>query len=390
MKHVIAGAFLIATVMIAGCKGESTAAKPAAPAKVANPVTEAQLATVTLTEDAEKRLGIEVVPATIETVLRTRTVGGEVIVPPGRFVVVTAPIAGTVQGQAHRPGARVQAGQTVFTIFPLQDLPVERDAAIEAQREVAAATAELQAAEQRLTRLEQLMKEGATSARSVEEARAERDVIAARVTAARARLASLNAGRVGTRGEIAVRGPISGVLQEVSAAPGQTVAAGAPLFSVSQVDAVWVRVAVFVGERADVDLTQPAVIRSLGATDGPGIVASRVEGPPSANPAAATSDVFYAPAATSNLRVGERVSVELPLRDSRKALVVPDAALLYDLQGGTWVYEAAGNHTYIRRRVEVGGQAGHKVLIARGLSAGQKVVTAGAAELFGTEFGAGK
>jgi RND family efflux transporter MFP subunit len=273
----------------------------------------------------------------------------------------------------------------------LQDLPVEREQTIEAQREVAAATAEFEAADARLTRLQQLLKEGATSARSVEDARAQRDVIAARLTAARARLTTLRAGTLGQRGEVSVRSPIAGVLQDVAAAPGQAVAAGAPLFSVSQVHGLWVRVPLYVGERGDIDLTQPAVIRSLGEAPGPGVVARRVEGPPSANAAAATADLYFQPAAADPvLRLGERVSVELPLRQTQKALVVPDAALLYDLQGGTWVYESLGNHAYARRRVEVAGQSANKVLIARGVTEGTKVVTDGAAELFGTEFGAGK
>ena len=112
---------------------------------------------------------------------------------------------------------------------------------------------------------------------------------------------------------MAVRAPIGGVLQEVSAAPDQTVAASAALFSISQVDALWIRVPLFVGERGEVDLTQPVTVRTLGQTSGPAVVANRVEGPPTANPAAATADLFFAPtAANPNLRLGERVSVELP------------------------------------------------------------------------------
>jgi membrane fusion protein, heavy metal efflux system len=381
---------VIAISAASGCKGESTAAKPAAPAKIANPVTEAQLSTVTLTEEAEKRLGIQIADAVVEPVLRTRTVGGEVIAPPGRSVVVTAPMAGSIRGQALRPGTRVNGGQAVFTIFPLQDLPAEREISIEAQREVSAATAELQAANARLARLEQLLKEGATSVRSVEEARAQRDVIAARLSAAHARAGSLRTGTVGQRGEVVVRAPIAGVLQDVAAAPGQSVAAGSPLFSVSQVEGLWVRVPLYVGERSEIDLTQPAVVKTLGASSGAGIVARRVEGPPTANAAAATADVFFRPIADAGVQIGERVSVELPLRTTEQALVIPDAAVLYDLQGGTWVYESLGNHVYARRRVEVAGQSGHKVLVGRGLREGQKVVTDGAAELFGSEFGAGK
>ena len=209
---------------------------------MANPVTEAQLATVTLSEEAERRLGVQTATAAVENVLRTRTVGGEVMSPPGSIVGVTAPIAGTTRGPAWTAGTRVSQGRRSFTIFPLQDLPPERDFGIEAQREVRVGLGGAASRGRTPGRLEQLLKEGATSARSVEEARAQRDVIAARLTAARARVSSLAAGTVGQSGEIAVRAPIGGVLQEVSAQPGQTVAAGAPLFSVSQVDTLWVRV----------------------------------------------------------------------------------------------------------------------------------------------------
>jgi membrane fusion protein, heavy metal efflux system len=385
---VLAAGACLAT---ASCRKEAPAPKPAAPAKVSNPTTEAQLATVTLTEEAEKRLGLQTAVASVQSVMQTRTVGGEVIAPPGRSMVVSAPMAGTVRGGNVKPGSRVSAGQTLFTIFPLQDLPPEREASIEAQREAAAAGAELKAAELRLSRLEQLLKEGATSARSVEDARAQRDVLAARVQAARERASSLRAGAVGQRGEVAVRAPIAGVLQDVSVAPGQAVAAGTALFSVSQAEGLWVRVPLYVGERGDLDLSQPAGIRPLGAAAGSAIVARRVEGPPSANPSAATADLFFAATvANASLRLGERVSVELPLRQTQKGLTIPDAALLYDLQGGTWVYEALGNHAFARRRVEVAAQAGHQIVIARGIAEGTKVVTDGAAELFGTEFGAGK
>jgi membrane fusion protein, heavy metal efflux system len=390
MKPGVFVIVIVATCAAGGCKSESTAAKPAPPAKVANPVTEAQLSTVTLSREAEGRLGIQLADAVVESVLRTRTAGGEVIAPPGRSVVVTAPMAGTVRGQALRPGTRVSSGQAVFTIFPLQDLPAEREIGIEAQRELSAATAELQAANARLARLEPLLKEGATSERSVEDARAQRDVIAARLAAAQERAGSLRSGTVGQRGEVTVRAPIGGVLQDVSAAPGQTVAAGSPLFAVSQVEGLWVRVSLYVGERSEIDLTQPATVKSLGTSSGAAIVARRVEGPPTANAAAATADLFFAPIADASLRLGERVSVELPRRTTEQALAIPDAAVLYDLQGGTWVYESLGNHVYARRRIEIAGQSGQKVLVARGLRAGQKVVTDGAAELFGSEFGAGK
>jgi multidrug efflux pump subunit AcrA (membrane-fusion protein) len=89
------------------------------------------------------------------------------------------------------------------------------------------------------------------------------------------------------------------------------------------------------------------------------------------------------------LRPGERVTVQLPLKTAAKGLVVPDRAVLYDISGGTWVYEDRGNGSYARRRIEIARHAGNLVVVTRGIEPGTKVVTAGAAELFGTEFGAG-
>jgi multidrug efflux pump subunit AcrA (membrane-fusion protein) len=70
--------------------------------------------------------------------------------------------------------------------------------------------------------------------------------------------------------------------------------------------------------------------------------------------------------------------------------MVPAAAILYDVQGGAWVYVNESGHVYRRQRVELIETQGSSAYLARGLTPGTSVVTAGAAELFGTEFGAGK
>jgi hypothetical protein len=83
------------------------------------------------------------------------------------------------------------------------------------------------------------------------------------------------------------------------------------------------------------------------------------------------------------------VTVQLSLKTTERGLVVSDRAVLYDISGGTWVYEDRGGGTYARRRIEVARHTGNLVVIARGIEPGTRLVTAGAAELFGTEFGAG-
>ena len=63
---------------------------------------------------------------------------------------------------------------------------------------------------------------------------------------------------------------------------------------------------------------------------------------------------------------------------------------MYDIYGGAWVYVNSAPHEYRRQRIELVQSDGSSAIVSRGLGAGTQVVSAGAAELFGTEFGAGK
>ena len=93
------------------------------------------------------------------------------------------------------------------------------------------------------------------------------------------------------------------------------------------------------------------------------------------------------------MRPGERVGITLPLTGAsttERGLAVPLTALVRDMNGGSWVYERKDSLTFIRRRVEVSRVSGSYAILAQGPKPGTPVVTAGSAELFGTEFGAGK
>jgi RND family efflux transporter MFP subunit len=386
LSQSVIALFIIGT---AGCSSDDPpAAKPAPAAHVEAPRPEAELTTVKLSQDAVKRLGLETAVAKIDTAAATRSLGGEVTVPEGRLVTVTAPVAGTLSMvSALQPGSRVTSGTRLMTLAPLASS--ERDQAIEARRTVETAQAETEAARLRLQRLDQLLKDGAASVRSVEEARAQLQINEAALNAARDRLNGVRQGPVGQQGEIAITAPLDGVIQSISAAPGQTVAASAPLLQIAQVSTLWVRVPVFAGDTDQIDPAQPVAVSRLGSTDAPKL-ARRVTAPLKADPSAASVDLYYElPATGFALRPGERVMVEVPLRGSERGLVVPEASVLYDIHGDAWVYEDLGGNAYARRRVQIARQVGDRAVIARGIAEGAKVVTAGAAELFGTEFGAG-
>jgi hypothetical protein len=64
---------------------------------------------------------------------------------------------------------------------------------------------------------------------------------------------------------------------------------------------------------------------------------------------------------------------------------VPYAALLYDPQGRTYVYTSPQRLRYLRERVTVDRIVANRVVLRAGPPAGTRVVTTGAAEVYGTE-----
>jgi hypothetical protein len=64
---------------------------------------------------------------------------------------------------------------------------------------------------------------------------------------------------------------------------------------------------------------------------------------------------------------------------------VPYAALLYDPEGKTYVYTSPKELRYVKAEVQVARVAAGHVVLLRGPPVGTRVVTTGAAEVYGTE-----
>jgi RND family efflux transporter MFP subunit len=287
-------------------------------------------------------------------------------------------------------GARVTRGQALFRLAPLP--PADREVQVERAREEAdSAAARLKAAREAEERARKLRAIGAGSLKAEQEAVSQREQAEAALGAARSRRAYLgntdldSAARVAS--SLRVEAPRDGVLMDVTAAPGSTVMAGATMGVVVSDDILWVRVPLYAGDLKAVARGSSATVTTLGA-GGPSYPAAYIDAPPRTDPAAATTEVAYALGRSGGLRPGERVMVAVPLLSSEEALVVPWSAVVYDVEGGTWVYTVVKPHVYARSRVEVRHVTEGLAVLARGPAPGTQVVTAGVAELFGTEFGA--
>ena len=409
---IVAAALLGATSAGCSTKPASPAAKPASPASVAKLPTEADLVAVTLKPEAEKRLAIVTAPVQRRPVSRALTMGGDVVVPPGRASIVSAPQTGTLVasegGVPPTPGLAVKKGQAIFTLLPILSAdrivlsPVERinfeDAKNSAEGQLKAAKPQFEQAKVNLERMEGLARKGDVPASQVVDSRNAYNQAKATLDAAEGRWnifqKALGSGAedAGKLSPLPLRAPADGVLINVAVQAGQQVPAGSVLFEVANLDPVYIKVPVFVGEEESIDLDKGAAVGGLA--DAPGRKtrpAKAVHTTPSANPLATTVDLYFeVENHDGKLRPGQKVGVTLPMKGDAESLVVPYASILYDLNGGAWVYEDMGKHVFARRRVVVDHVVGPEAVLAIGPKVGTKVVTDGAAELFGTEFAGGK
>lgn len=293
---------------------------------IMNPVQERQLTTVTLAAEAEARLGIKTSPVERRPVRRTRTIGGEVVVP------VTLGDGGVVATSASPSSPSGAAESLLAVAAEVERARISRDAAARA-----------------LGRAERMLRDGTGSAKAVEEARAQLGLATAALHSAEARRDMFGHATV----------PKS----------------------------LWVRVPLYVGELSEIATDRQVRVRMLGDGSTPGVLAHPVVGPPSANADAATIDLFYELTDGTGLRPAEKVAVTVERRSEEQTLVVPWAAIVHDIHGGEWAYERTEAHVFARRRVQVAGIDDDEALLASGPRVGAEVVVEGAAELFGVEFG---
>lgn len=390
--------------------------QPTVSAPLAKPPSESALGRVTLSVAAEHRLDIAqgLTPLAIKRQPARRLFRGEVLPAPGAAAWVIAPQAGTVQplpgSSLPQAGTRVQAGQVVATLSESL-APTERAQVttvhVDADAQVARARVQDEASDLALRRAERLLAQEAVSSRVVEEAKAQRALAQAALQAALAQQTAIAAGpRIPSRASLP-RGalsqtplvsPLTGTVFELRVATTQQVLAGAPLLHVLADDPLWVRVSVPAGELTSVLAGAAAQVDSLssGRASAP-LHAEPAPAPPrTAQPQQGTVDRYFVLPQNTGWMPGQIVGVWLQRNQDEDTPVVPAAAVLYDPSGASWVYERAAPQVFLRRRVEVVQIEDGVALLGKssvqpdGLRVGSAVVTAGAIELYGAEFGSGK
>lgn len=405
-----------AFVLSVGCAPKpATKSTSEKPAKVEAHPSEMDIYRVVLTESAEQRLQIRTVKATMQAMPRTRLLGGQLLVPDGARVVVTAPLTGSLASleatSVPSAGQRVAVNQTLFVLRPIlrpeQEVPgaAERvqmanaraslvTAQIQADGDFQQAMAQLEGAEIALNRAQKLLDDRAGSQRAVDDALAAFNIATSALEAAKQRKVLLDdlslEAETSKVPEVPILAPSEGVVQTISAQVGQVISAGAPLLEIVDLKSLWVRVPIYAGQVHEMDLESPAIMRELSESADQ-ISVQPITAPPTADPLAASIDLYYRlDNSSGQFHPGERVTVHVPMKGESESLVVPNGAILRDIHGVAWVYVRSDEREYRRERVNVRFSTEDLTVLADGPPVGTDVVTDGAAELFGTEFGAGK
>lgn len=367
-----------------------------------NKVNEDELDVIELSAEAEEHIGIKSSVVEKKTLSKTRTYGGEVMVPTGRTILVSAPMQGILQaaeGKAPEPGDVVKKGQPIISLLPL--FSPEASTTLSATRadvegQVKNAETQFEVTKLAMERAQKLFRDEAGSKRAVEEAQAQHDLAARTLDAANLRLKILDkavgATAKGVSEAIHLEAPEDGILRNVMALPGQSVPNGGALFEVVDLKEVWIRVPVYVGDLKDIANGETAQVGELSMQAGDRTwPAVSIKAPPSANPLSSTVDLFYFLSnSDAQFTPGQRVSVKARLSSSGESLTVPWSSIVHDLNGGAWIYESLGSRRFRRIRVVVRYSLDGLAVLASGPALGTNVVTEGAIELFGAETGFSK
>jgi RND family efflux transporter MFP subunit len=289
-----------------------------------------------------------------DTVTDVVTVVGRFTATPGGSALLTAPAPAVVRSVPAQLGARVRQG-TLLVELDAPDLLAS----------ARTATAQAELAERDAARQKELFAQGITSQKQADER-------AAAATSARA--AANAAGALLAR--MRVRSPIAGAVQQVAVHPGERVDAGATLIEVINSATLDLLAQVPAAGLARLRAGQPALVLPEGAPSGaPGKVAALAPAVDSLTNSGQA--VIRVPNPGGELRAGAGATARIVVGAPRRALVIPDSALVV-LGDSLSVFVVGPDSVAKARTVSVGVRRAGRAEIVRGLQPGERIVSSGA------------
>ncbi len=302
-------------------------------------------------------------------------------------------------------GSQVHAGELLAELEsqPLQGAVTENQGGYQqaqaayqtalqnAQQQLTLARQQLDAAQKLYDSRQSLLKQGAVSAKDVEDARIaltqaqnqynlvqkQYDLRAAegQLNAAKGRVTSSQAQLDYAK----ITSPIDGVVTDSPYYVGETVPSGQPILTVMNLSSIVARAHIAQDQASRLKVGDSATISAIGTTKSLEGKVTLVS--PALDPNSTTVEVWVqAPNRGDKLKPGANAQVGIVAQKVQNAIVIPATALLTDTKGSSSVILVAGNKPK-QQDVKVGIRNGDNVQITEGLKQGDQVVTTGAYEL---------
>ncbi|TFW13362.1 efflux RND transporter periplasmic adaptor subunit [Massilia arenosa] len=366
-RHNLAPAIMLALSLLLAACGNKAVAPEAKPA--ATPVADEE--TLVLTPAELEHAGLKV--ETLAPAAATATVNVSATIKPNqdRYARIVARTEGRVLSSPGALGMTVRAGQVLATLDSL--------AVGDAQLAYRQAAASQQVAAADFDRTRKLADEEIVPRRDLIRATGDLEKANAELRTAREKLRLL--GATPATGEVAavmaVRSPIAGEIVQKNASIGEQASSTEPMFTVADLSTVWIEAnlseelvsRVRAGASATAEVGALPGERFTGRVD---YVAGALDPETRtgvarivvANPQRRLKPEMFA---TVHIATGQQVP---------SVLSVPDAAVVL-LQGQSTVFVALKNG-YQPRPVQTGQRLNGRVVVTSGVSAGERVVVAGA------------
>lgn len=314
---------------------------------------------------------------------------GELKPVAGQAVEMSSPFAGRIAIDERVPvlGQPVRRGDLLARVTPIAAAGDSDFASIDLS--VQRADSELDLAERELARVRNLLAAKAVPTKRLDEARAAREVAAAKAAAARKqrslyRGAQDGGSSVSDSTAFELRAPIDGVVAFADVTPGAVVEPAQHLLSVVNPRNLWLEVKLY-------EADAPRVARSPGASF---TVAGFTEeftidsrnGRLAAVGAVIDSAtrtlplIFEFENPEGVLKPGMFAKVRVHTGERVRALAIPRTAIVDD-GGKPTVFVMEGGESFFKRAVRVGIRSGDLVEILEGVTEGERVVSRGAYEM---------
>ncbi|SNY62600.1 efflux RND transporter periplasmic adaptor subunit [Enterobacter sp. CC120223-11] len=304
---------------------------------------------------------------------------------PGRIeaihtVAIRARTEGVIEKMHFREGQYVNAGDLMFEL----DSASQRAALSLAQAEQKSAEASLRQAQQLLARYESLKNSQAISRNDVDTARMQRDVAAAAVEQAKARVQTQTIALSYTR----ITSPVTGRVGHTSMHQGSLInPASGVLVEVVQLDPVRIAFALDEqtfwqksGQHVDISDLKAAWLPQiqLNGERASGTLTS-VDNRIDPRTASVTLRAEFANP-QHRLLPGGSVDIWLRPQEEQPTLMIPAAAVMQDASG-FFAWAVDGNGLAQQKRLKLGAQQGQQFTVLDGLTSGERIVTEGAQRL---------